>query len=338
MLTFHANRACLRSPLMFITLVMAAMWLGSCSKKTPQQSAIQGLAEDLAGKKLKLADYIVAKPAAVVSSQAPIELEFSRPMVPPHLVDGIVAEGAFQFTPALEGEARWLSQSLVRFTPKTAMPPGIAYKLIFHGRTAFGAGVDVDDYSTEFRVVPQELLTLDGDFAPVSGQVNMAQLELVLRFAQKADLAKLKADLKLKSGMSSLDFTLAPQGEGQEVKLTSAPLERTGVQRTVSLSLGGDWSATGKGQERDFVLAAKGSFVVVSNGEVPDAKSAFRTWSVRFSDPLPGDQDWSGFVQVEPAVGVKVLVQGRSLKIQGDFMPGTEYRLTMRAGLPSAYG
>lgn len=311
-----------------------------CSKKTDAESlARQGLAEDLAGKKIILANYLAAKPGRIISSQAPLEIEFSRSMVPPELVDGLLSAQAFQFKPNVEGEAHWLTQSLVRFVPTKPLAAGASYQLEFVGKAAFGAGVDVDNLTMAFQVIPQEILSVEGDFGPAPGLVNMARLELTLRFSQVVNLDKLKGDLKLKAGLfSSLQYALSPIGDGRQVKLVSSPMERTDDPKTILLSIDGEWSATGKDFTQEFLLAAKGSFVVVSHGELPDARSGFKTWGIRFSDPLPGDQDWSAFVTLEPAVGFKVMVQGRNLRIQGDFQAGIQYRITLRAGLPSAYG
>ena len=80
-------RCCLQ-----LWLMLLMLFLGGCgSKEEGEEPLLFGVAEDLLGKDIKLADYIAARPASRLGALSYIELEFKRPMVPPHLVGADLA-------------------------------------------------------------------------------------------------------------------------------------------------------------------------------------------------------------------------------------------------------
>jgi alpha-2-macroglobulin len=325
-------------PVRFLPLLFALLMCFGCSSKEDGGEPLQmGIAEDLLGKKIALADYVVAKPAKVLSALSFIELEFKRPMVPPHLVGADLGVGPVELSPALEAKASWVSTTLLRLQPKNPLPAGQKFSGKLVGKKAFGAGVDVDNYPFTFQVAQRELLEVTGGFVPDVKQVNQVKLELELRFSQPADTAKLNHDLEIEDNGTGLKFTTLRDGDGRHVRVVTEPRARLDKERTFTFELPGSYTVNGEKFEQNFTLAAAGEFKVVSEGEASDPKSDERSWAFRFSDPVSANMDLSGFVSVEPKTNYKVIVQGNTLKVRGAFEPGATYTVRLTEGLPSAY-
>ena len=326
-------------PIHNFLLLAILLFLGGCSsKESTPKGGVSGVAEDLLGQTIQLADYVSAKPAKLLSTRSFIEIEFKRPMVPTHLVGVDLGESPVTFEPAIAGKATWVSTSLLRIHPSEGLPAGKTVQGKLVGARAFGSGVQSDDFTFSFQVAAQEILDVTGDFAPVTGKVNQAQLVLELRFSQPVDTTQLRKNLALRENRSRVSFTMSLDGSKERVRLVSEPIARLDKSRSVTLEVDSRYSVEGEAYEPRFLLAAKGVFQVVAQSEQSDPNSSERTWEFRFSDPIASDRDLSGFVRVEPDLNVKVVVRGRSLRVRGAFTPGEVYTIRITEGLPSAYG
>lgn len=322
----------------FLNILILSIFF-SCSKEQEMQSnAVQGIASDLIGKTLQLDTMLLAKPGKIVSSQATLDLEFKRAMVPEIFVQGVLKADAWISKPQVKGKAVWLSSSLLRFTPEEPLVPGEKYAITLHGQEAFGAEAKTNDLKFSFQVVPQELLEWDGAFEPVDGKKNYARLNALLKFSQKVDTAKLRKDLVLGTVGHKLSFQLQMGGTKNVIRLMSQEVLRTDTERTFTLELSKSWNAKEEPMMQDFLLPAAGEFVVVGASAVDVAEADQKAWAVRFSDEISSGQDWSAFVSVTPQLPIKVKVFGRVMRIQGRFEAGTQYNVRILENLPSAYG
>ncbi len=327
------NRKMAFACLLFIALLF------SCSKDPQTQSnAVQGIASDLVGKSIKLDSMILAKPGKVVSSQATLDVEFQRAMVPDFFIQGELNADAWVMKPHVDGKAVWLTPSLLRFQPQSPLPPGEKFSVILRGKETFGSTVQTNDLEFSFQVVPQELLQWDGAFEPVDGKQNTARLNALLQFSQKVDSAKLHKDLLLGTQGHKLGFQLQFGGKRNVVRLLSQEVLRTETERTFTLELSKDWSVNEEKLQQDFLLPSAGEFVVLGAGAVSVAESDQKAWGIRFSDAIADGQDWSAFVTVTPQIPIKVKVFGRVLRIQGRFESGIPYNVRILENLPSSYG
>lgn len=316
-------------------ILLLLLLLLSCGKKEPQ-STPSIIATELAGQKIALNEFISARPAGYLSSISALELEFSQNMVLQSVVGQELSADFVEFDPGVKASAKWLTTSLLQIKPNEPLKSGQAYKAKLNGKRAFGSDVDVDNYEFEFKIVPNEILEVSGGFEPVSGKVNVAKLLLELRFADKADSAKLTKDLRLRLDSKNLSYKISFDGNGNFARIESEEKPRTDRAQNAELILPESWSANNKEFRVEFLLPAKGSFVALSSSE-STASQDEKAWEVVFSDPI-ANMDVSGFVSVQPSVNYKVSVKNRTLRVRGNFAFGTEYTLKIQSGFPSAYG
>ncbi len=294
------------------------------------------LTTDLVGQKITLGDFIAAKPAGLLSSQSLLEFEFNRAMVLPSVVGQEFSADFLEATPAIRGSAKWLSTSLLQVTPAKPLKSGETYRVRLNGKRVFGANANVDHYDFELKVILNEILEALGTFEAVPGKTNIAKLVLELRFADKVDSAKLTKELQLRLNQKKLPFQISLDGAGSLVKLVSEEVPRLEKAQRAELTLPGSWTFNNQDFHAEFLLAAKGEFVLVSNQESNAVKNE-KGWEFLFSDPI-ADMDVSGFISIEPRVNYKVSVKNRTLRVSGDFVPGVEYEIGIEHGLPGAYG
>ncbi|MCL2284538.1 MAG: MG2 domain-containing protein [Fibromonadales bacterium] len=316
---------------MSIRLLFLAAFLAivSCGQNEQNKPGSQNLlATELSGQTIVLANFISAKPAAVLSSRSTIEFEFNRNMVLQSAVGENLEVNPIELEPAVKGKAKWLTTSLLQFTPDSPMQNGLAYKAKLNGKKAFGNSAQTDDYSLEFKIIPNEILEIDGGFEPVAGKVNTAKLVLEIKFADKSDSAKLAKELAISFASKAMPYKMSFGGQGNFVKIESEHVLRTDKNQSAEIKLPKNWSADGKPFSETFLLPEKGIFAVVSSKDA----------EVVFSDPIATDMDVSGFVSVEPQVAYSVSVKNRTLKLKGDFAYGERYTLRIERGFPSAYG
>jgi len=317
------------TPMHNIILLLLAIFLFSCGQKEQSKLTSQNLlATELVGQTINLADYVSARPAAVLGSRSAIEFEFNQNMVVNNAVEGFLDVNPIEFEPAIKGKAKWLTTSLLQFVPDDPMQSGLAYKAKFNGKKAFGNTVNVDDYEFEFRIILNEILEVNGGFEPVAGKVNTAQLVLEIRFADKPDSTKLSKELSLSFNSKTIPFKMIFDGTGKNAIISSENLLRTNKTQNAEISLPKIWTANDKPFSETFLLPAKGTFMVVSSKDT----------EMVFSDPIATNMDVSGFIRVSPNVKYNVSIANRTLKLSGDFDYDVQYTIEIKKGFPSAYG
>ncbi|MCL2101310.1 MAG: MG2 domain-containing protein, partial [Fibromonadales bacterium] len=321
---------------LFMPLLSILFLFSSCGQKETEASARNLIAADLAGQTINLANFVSAKPTEILSSRSAIEIEFNRNMVLQNAVGEDLSVNPVEFEPAVKGMAKWLTTSLLQFTPSEPLQSGQAYKAVFNGKKAFGNAVNANNYNFEFKIIPNEVLEINGGFEPVPGKVNTAKLVLELRFADKPDSAKLRKELTLSFNSKSIPHKMFFDGHGN-LRIESEAVTRTTKAQSAEIALLKSWSASGNLFSETFLLPAAGTFAVVSTKEASAAQGE-KAYEVVFSDPIANDRDVSGFVSVSPGVRHKVSVRNRTLKVSGNFSYGVQYTLRIESGLPSAYG
>jgi len=320
----------------FLPLLLAALLI-SCGQKEKSKTEQNLLATELIGQTIALADFVSAKPAAILSSRSVIELEFKQNVVLQDAVGQELSANPIDFEPAVKGKAKWLTTSLLQFVPDAPLQGGQAYKAKFDGKKAFGKNANVDNYAFEFQVIPNEILEINGGFEAVEGKTNTAKLVLELRFADKPDSAKLTKELTLNFNSKNISYKILFDGSGNIVRIESEQVTRTNKAQQAEIALPKNWTTNDKPFSETFLLPAIGNFVAVGAKE-SSAESGEKFWEIVFSDQIASNRDVSGFVSVSPNVDYKVSVKNKTLRIKGNFSYGVQYTLKIEKGFPSAYG
>lgn len=317
---------------LFFLLIISTLL--SCNTKDEQKNIAKS---NLSGSFIDLDKIVVSQVPQIISVSSPVDLAFNTEVIPPNLCGTVLDQSPFTFQPPVAGEARWLSQTLIRFTPSEHLKPGIAYKGLFRGKTAFGDQCNVNDYEFTFKTAEQEVLSFNADFVPDTGE-NMVILKANLVFAQPVDLVRLKKDLVCKADKKRMDVNISQRSDDLRIaELTVGPLKRGEKPVRFTFTLPGSYRAEKKEWQKEIILPEATAFRVISHSEMGEVGNQ-RVYGFRFSDPLKKGMDLSGYVSIEPPIDYTVSVDGRNLKVQAAFIYGNQYRIRLSKGLPGALG
>jgi hypothetical protein len=323
-----------------IATVVLCLLAVSCKK----ESGVKGLppassVSELINKPLDLNRAVVGKPASLISVLAPIDIIFNEPVVPPHLASTTLDKSPFTFKPEIKGVARWVSQNLLRFTPDNPLAAGVTYEAALNGKQAFGSQRNVNDFTFSFKTAEQEVVEFSGDFEPDTGGVNVVRYKGALTFAQAVDLGKVTKDLSCSVAGRSCKITLESDAQNPaRIGIVSEPLQRRATGQMLTLSLPAAYTAEKDKWTSDLLLPEINAFKVLAHMDMTEPQSQQSTYGFRFSDPVRTGADLSGYITIDPNIKFTVSIDKKFLKLQGPFLIGQEYKVTIAKGFQSAFG
>ncbi len=320
-----------------LAFLFIALLLLSCQEK-PQHKEQSSPGVALQKDTIELKNEIVKYPPSLVSSKTRIEIQFRDPIVSEHFVGNELDHNPFSFDPRIKGTATWLNTRLIVFNAETQLPPGKTVKGVFNGKIAFGEQAQVDDFEFTFKVAEQEIVNVTGDFAPVPEMQNVVQFAGVITFSQDIELDRLKKDLTIKGPSGKIDFDLKISGANNQVAVVTEKMNRTRQGKSLVFSLPKSYTADNNDWSYSFILAGIDEFRVVGDMDMSDPDSKLYTYGFRFNEPIKSNTDLSGFVRISPQVEHKLKIQSKYLQVNGAFVPGIEYQITITKGFPSIYG
>jgi uncharacterized protein YfaS (alpha-2-macroglobulin family) len=323
-----------KSFLVFVLVCLAA----SCAKKEEKTQAPPPETAAWLEEALDLEKAVVRTPPSIVSSAAELDVEFRDPVVPDHLRGTILDKNPFTFEPPIEGRATWFSQRVLRFTPDKRLPAGRAIEGTLLGKVAFGEQKRVNDLKFSFKVAEQEVISLSGDFVPIPEQREGVKYLGVLEFAQPVDVEEIQKAFSFKGARGKVEFRIAAADAPENVQITSEVMTRTQAGEVFTVSLPAKYSAAGDKWERSVFLPGLSEFRVIAHSDMTAPGAREVTYGFRFGDPIATGADLTGYTTIEPEVPYTVRVDGKYLLLQGDFVPGRTYAITIAEGFPSAYG
>jgi uncharacterized protein YfaS (alpha-2-macroglobulin family) len=313
--------------------VLMAMVLGCGGKGTDHGSA-QGLGEG----PIDLHKEVVKTPDAVVSVIAPLEVTFRNPLIPDYLVGSTLDNTPFTFKPAVVGTSIWVSTTTLQFTPQKAMAPGVDYKAVLKGKALFGSKRKVNDLAFSFKTAEQEVVSFVGDFVAEGSAPNMVRFEATMGFAQAVALNRLKKDLVVTLDKRKLSLQLALSNDGMSLRVSTQAVKRDKQAHRMLFILPGKYTVGSSKWENEVILPEANVFKVLAHMDMSRPGDNKSTYGFRFSDPIKSGMDHSAYVSIEPRMTYELSVDGKYLKIIGDFNYGQEYTIKIRQGFPSALG
>lgn len=322
-----------------IVAVALCALVASCQKKQggremPPASSVQ----ELINRPIDLDKAVVGKPPSFVSVVAPIDIYFGEPVVPPHLANTALDKSPFGFKPDIKGQAKWISQNQLRFTPDKPLAAGVTYEATLYGKQAFGSQRDVNDFSFTFKTAEQEVVEFSGDFDPDTG-LNIVRYKGRITFAQAVDIDKIRHDFKCACAGRSVSLSLsADQQNPEQLSIASEPLRRGPTGQTLAFSLPRAYTVDKDKWSFEALLPEINVFKVLAHMDMTDPSAQQSAYGFRFSDPIRAGSDLSGYVSMEPSLPFTVSIDKKFLKLQGNFLIGQKYTVTIAKGFPSAFG
>ncbi len=319
----------------YLKFVLFLFILFSCAEKD-EKPDLDATALQLQ-KELDLNEVIMQTPPSIVSSTSTIDLIFRDPVIPSHMKGLILDENPFHFEPEISGNAEWQSERLLRFVPDKNLPAGIQIKATLDGRILLGAQKNVNNFVFTFKVAEQEVLSLDGDFVAIPDVKNGVAFKGMLTFAQPVSSENIKRDLSCEISGDELSLDIKSSRESSEMNITSVEIKRKKQGQALIFRLPSKYTAEGKEWEKEVYLPGIDVLRVLAHMDMTDPATNQMTYGFRFNEPIKKQTDLSGYINISPQISYQIRTKGKYLLVEGDFLPGQSYTVTIAAGFPSIY-
>lgn len=266
----------------------------------------------------------------------PIQVIFNNPVVEESDIDSSPAD-VFSFSPKLSGAAKWVSTSVLVFTPDEPLPL----------RKNFEGKLNLQKLSSDFK--EREMEELVFSFRVIGREIKgfNASLELVDRdnprllvyrgtvfFSEKTSLEAVKEAATIQ-GDDNVNLVWS-QVDDWNYKFTTTDITRTNKNKKFKLTINRKPLDLENTFTESFSVSPLEVMMVSSlKGDETGRSPRIR---IDFSDELDMDQDIEGLISISPTVNFSIKKLGKTIILDGGFTFGNDYSVTLRKGIRSRWG
>ncbi|RMI06858.1 MAG: hypothetical protein D6681_08145, partial [Calditrichaeota bacterium] len=315
-----------------ILLLLFLLSILNCKKEKPSQEI--SYPEDVA----RLVSQVTS---GVISPDGAIRVRFASPVVDEDQVGKPAPVAAFEFSPPLEGTARWVDRQTVEFQPAKPLPMRRTFQGTVHLATLIPPVEGQEPPAPlplRFEVAGREVAHMEAHFELArENDPRWVILQGEVAFTVPTEPAEVESAASLKKGRRSLKLRWEELESRRRFRFTSEPIERSDQESEVAFHLDGDDLQLSRDYQKTFLLPTLTRMNVAAISKTAEEKSAGLV--VEFTDDLDPRQDISGLISLNPAVeNLKIRVIGRKAYLGGDFRHGTDYVVMVGKGVRSRWG
>lgn len=234
----------------------------------------------------EFAAYVKAYTGGSISSSSSIRVEFTSEM------KQVEDAKLFSFSPSLKGSARWISPSVLEFTPDEGqLDPGKSYKASLNlGAIADVKKSELKKFDFTFRVLPKTMSLSDVILDINTDDPSKASVVSTVVFSEPVDEAAVSKMVSVKGytpEIKALSTTV--------YEVTVKDIARKSSSFDVAIDLNGS-SKGFKGAGRSVNIPAEGAFDIVSV-QLCEGKDPYV--DVTFSQPLDKSAEDKGFFTLQ---------------------------------------
>lgn len=278
-------------------------------------------------------------PRSPLSPGAEIEVRFTSAVAGESEIGPAVEKPVFRFDPAVRGKTFWKDGQTLVFKPEKTLRSRQSYYGTLDLETLLGSknitGLKTLDF--RFETSGQEILSASGDFRPEKpGDPGIVVYEGSLSFSEPVEEGALRKSLSFEKAGQPVEIEMQMSGDRKTVSFQTKPLPRTGQPQSFQLRVRKENLDLMRLHEQSVELPAVQDMRVVSISKQP-ATDRFGLL-ILFSDDLDTRKDITGLVRVEPDVQHRATVSGKEIRLDGDFVFGETYTVTVSRGIQSRWG
>lgn len=267
---------------------------------------------------------------------------FSEPVIDNSVLNTELPGGAIQFTPTVNGVARWIARDTIRFFLDGPLAPSASYTVELSPKlrqNSLGFVITGDrkfDFSTEpFRIQQRNLeFKYTKTHAKVVGN---------LTFNYPVNIADLRANLSIRLPDNvEIPYTLHPQnGIAREIKLETEEIPRLIADQNLKVRIKKGFKCTGgqiglkEANVKSMTLTGRDT-LGVTYANVREGAGRPHI-ALRFSSRVPIDTV-QPYIRVKPELDIQIITRYSAIEIHGDFKRRSEYEVTVQEGLTASDG
>lgn len=328
-----------KNVIVFVVLLMSLALLAGCVTKMSSAGNPVVEAAETQQPNENPEKKITYMTSGMIKGDTVIAIRFSDDQVPEsELHKPLRNLEVFTFEPVIEGKYYWDDRQTIVFKPDQPLLKANRYTGILHLDVLFPEidGVTPKIQAFEFETLGQGVVSYEGDLELINPD-DPSQLifkgQLVL--AEKCELAQLKKAVEFLEDGKKRKLEIAQENE-QTYKFQSEMIPRTDADKYYTFRINKDILGMEVDLEKQYLLSSINTLQVVRVEEIyEDGASQIR---VVFSDELAPHRNYTGYVNLRPALDIRVEAEDNALLIKGDFESGQMYKLNLLSGISSRLG
>lgn len=286
----------------FIAVFLLSALIFACSSE-PETTHIQVDAG--------FSDYISAFTSGVISSQSGIKIILSEPNQKA-IIGNSLSDDILTIEPNIAGQATWVDQQTISFSPSSAFESGQTYKVSFALGQLTDVPAEFQEMNFAFSVITQSLfVSTSGLSAPnVKDQTKQA-LSGTIRTSDMANASNLEKCLSATQFGDNLDIMWIHDGHAKTSRFTIQNIKRQDSESYVSLEWSGDLIGSDISDKKEVRIPPLGEFTLQAISTLKEPNLHF---SLRFSDPIKSNQDLTGLVYLKSGKKLKLVKSENEIK------------------------
>ncbi len=254
--------------------------------------------------------YISSYTSGSVSSQSSIKIQLSS--ANESVKQGDQAKGLFDFKPNIKGEAKWLTNRIIEFTPEKPLKSGEFYEVNFNLGKIQDVPKDFKTFSYNFQVIRQfvdvQLASIEAEDAALTKQKVSGTIETA-DFLPETELAKI---FKASLDGNTYPVVVTKGNTSKSYLFEIIDLPRSQSDETLKISWDGAPINLDLSGSLKVEIPALGDFKILKTRVFHDPE---RYVSILFSDPLKKGQNLSGLVWFKNKTSPKLTINGNEIKV-----------------------
>ncbi len=263
----------------------------------------------------EFAQYISAYTSGIVSRESSVKI-----MLTDDVAKSIAAEDQpigdiIRFQPSIAGEAVFVSDRMIEFTPKNLLKSGTEYTAYFNLGRMTEMPEGLEEFNFQFKTIEQDLnIYIDGLSTYVSDNLKDQQLSGRIITADITDSLALVKTLTAFQDGKELQITWN-HDYGNTHRFVVEHVARKEAASEIKLLCNGEAIGASRSSEKVVSVIALGDFKVTKMAVVHNPEQYVL---IHFSDPLKKNQELEGLVKIDNLSNLNFEIEGHEIKV---FLP-----------------
>lgn len=239
-------------------------------------------------------DHISSYTSGVISKASPIKVKLTR-SVPDSLI-GTVIDGAFSFSPSIDGVASWEDSRTIVFSPSQTLASDQLYKSTLDlGKIIPDINKDKREFKFGFQTVKQNYELIIGSLLFYdSDDLSKVKIEGEIQTADQVSIEDVKKMVEANQSGNNLDINWEIETDNRFLYVIEN-IKRTESVGKVEIEVDGEPIGVKKDLEEKVKIPSTSDYKVISGTVINGAEQYI---SVIFSDPVDRRQNLDGLITI----------------------------------------
>lgn len=292
-------------PFLLFTLLILMLSITGCKQKS---------SADTTTLSPQLSAYVYAYTSGVISKAQPIKVRFAQPVVEVTELSN-PPKNIIRFSPTIAGEAQWLDEQTLEFTPTNLLNSNTQYTATLNLGTLYSdVPNDLSAFQFNFKTREQYIdVQVDRIEAIDFSDLSKQQVIGTIATADVADPDEVESIFQANQNGQSLPIQWSHNSNQTQHQFVVTGVVRGDSQNQVTFNWNGRAIGTTQKGEQEVIVPALGDFSVV---EAQVARGEGQYIALNFSDPIQSNQNLNGLITISGYNGnLRFLVDGNQIRV-----------------------